>query len=101
AGGAGAGTGNGGAAGGATSGGGPKAGTAKAKVNPVTGQLETVAAAGSGAGADIEANPMDLADSSRAGSNTPFAILAVALLLLALITPPLLTHRLARAKETR
>jgi ABC-type phosphate transport system substrate-binding protein len=47
---------------------------------------------------DVVASPTDLASYQRASSNTPFAVVAVALLGLALVTPPLLTRRLAGRK---
>jgi phosphate transport system substrate-binding protein len=73
---------------------------AATKINPDTGQVET-AATGDGSGPDIVASPIDLASYQRAGSNTPFAVLAVTLLGLALVTPPLLTRRLADRKGKR
>ncbi|MGI8666064.1 MAG: substrate-binding domain-containing protein [Jatrophihabitans sp.] len=74
---------------------------AKTRVNPDTGQVETVAGGTDAGSADAVANPLDLAAATRSGSNGPFAVLAVALLLLALICPPLLSRRLARSKDAR
>ncbi|MDQ1733069.1 MAG: phosphate transport system substrate-binding protein [Pseudonocardiales bacterium] len=73
---------------------------ARTKIDPQTGQ--TISANGdAGLGADAVASPTDLAAFSRSGNNAPFAVLAVALLLLALVSPPLLARALARRNGTR
>ncbi|MDQ1750665.1 MAG: phosphate transport system substrate-binding protein [Pseudonocardiales bacterium] len=77
-------------------------GQAAAKINPDTGQLVSgTSTDGSTGTTDVAASPTDLAAYTRAVSSSPFAVLAVGLLLLALVTPPLLTRRLARAKGTK
>jgi phosphate transport system substrate-binding protein len=65
-------------------------------VNPDTGQVETADGSSGGGNADVLADPTELAASTRSTNNTPYAILAAALLALALVTPPLLIRRLNR-----
>ncbi|CAN5611240.1 hypothetical protein BH10ACT8_BH10ACT8_18310 [soil metagenome] len=76
-------------------------GTTRTTVNPDTGQvLAAAGGTGSGTSSDAVASPTELAAYSRSGNRTPFAVLAVLLLLAAVLTPPLLTQRLARRKRS-
>lgn len=67
-------------------------------VNPDTGQVES-AGSSNDSGSDPQSTATDLAASTRSTNNTPYAILAVALLALALISPPVLMRRLSRNKN--
>ncbi|HJQ44581.1 MAG TPA: substrate-binding domain-containing protein [Jatrophihabitantaceae bacterium] len=67
--------------------------TASGSIDPVTGQL---VGNDSGGSDDVAANPTDLSAYSRKSNDTPYAILAVALLLVVLVAPPILAQRLAK-----
>ncbi len=93
--------GQGGQAGPAAGGGQSTPAKAKTRVNPDTGQVEAASGGSDPGSGGAAANPLDLAAATRSGNNTPFAILAVGLLLVALIAPPLLARRLGRGKDSR
>jgi phosphate transport system substrate-binding protein len=90
--------------GGSSAGGAGKSGTPKTAnnagqvVNPATGQLESSGTVNNGSTNPL-AEPTDLAAATRSTNNTPYAILAVALLALALVSPPVLMRRLNRNKD--